>query len=485
MAGHANVVVVVLDTTRWDDALNPSVAPTLTDLESAGTTATQAITPAPWTLPSHASMLTGTYPSNHGAHAAHERLDGRLPTLPELFGTAGYETLCISNNTWLSIESGFDRGFDTFKQMWQLVQSSTALSELVDVMAERRARAVGRKLLDGNPLANVANLVYRLAVRDRSDDGAARTTEWITDWLQDRERDEPFFLLTNYLEPHLEYRPPERLAEQFLPAAWGYEEAMAIPQEPWEYLAGDLSLSDGELRALRGLYRAEIAYLDEQLAALKRALVDAGEWEETVFVVTADHGENIGDHGLMDHQYCLYETLIHVPLVVHGGAFTDGEDVTDLVSLVDLAPTLLDAAGIDAPEARDGFQGRSFHPEADSDPREFTVSEYMAPQPSMEALEHHVGDIPTEVRRYDRSLRSIRTGSHKLVRGSDGTVELYDLGADPRESTDVAAANPQLVDRLTDTLDEWLEEFEQADVDGSVTLDADRKAQLEELGYIR
>ena len=259
MAGHANVVVVVLDTTRWDDALNPSVAPTLTDLESAGTTATQAITPAPWTLPSHASMLTGTYPSNHGAHAAHERLDGRLPTLPELFGTAGYETLCVSNNTWLSIESGFDRGFDTFRQMWQLVQSSTAMGELVEVTEEGRAKAVGRKLLEGNPAANAANVLYRLLVRERSDDGASRTTEWIEQWLADRDRDEPFFLFTNYLEPHLEYRPPERLAEQFLPVEFSYQEAMEIPQEPWEYLAGHVRLTDAELRALRARSSASVS----------------------------------------------------------------------------------------------------------------------------------------------------------------------------------------------------------------------------------
>jgi arylsulfatase A-like enzyme len=485
MAGDANVVVVVMDTTRWDDAMDPSVAPTLTELGADGTAFRETISPAPWTLPAHASMVTGTYPSKHGAHAAHERLDDSLPTLPELFQDAGYETACVSNNTWLSIESGFDRGFDTFRQMWQLVQSSTAMGELVEVTEEGRAKAVGRKLLEGNPAANAANVLYRLLVRERSDDGASRTTEWIEQWLADRDRDEPFFLFTNYLEPHLEYRPPERLAEQFLPVEFSYQEAMEIPQEPWEYLAGHVRLTDAELRALRALYRAEIAYLDEQLAALKEALVQAGEWEDTILVITADHGENIGDHGMMDHQYCLYETLVHVPLVVHGGAFTDGGEVSDLVSLVDLAPTLLDAAGIDAPAARAGFQGRSFHPDAGSPPREFLVSEYMAPQPSMEALEHHVGALPDDIDRFDRSLRALRTDEHKLVRGSDGTIELYDLAADPHESTDVAAANPALVDSLTDTLDEWLDGFERADVDRSVELDADRKEHLEELGYIR
>ena len=484
MAGHVNVVLVVMDTTRVDDGLDPSVAPTLTTIGTEGTTVQTAISAAPWTLPAHASMLTGTYPSKHGAHADHERLDDSLPVLPELFGEAGYETVCVSNNTWLSIESGFERGFDEFKQMWQLFQSPTALGELVDVTEEGRLTAVGRKLLDGNPVANAANVLYRLLVRERTDDGADRSTEWIAEWLTERDADQPFFLLANYLEPHLEYDPPERLTSEFLPESHSYEAAMEIPQEPWEFLAGHVTLDDDELRALQGLYRAEIAYLDEQLAGLKRALIEADEWENTVFVVTADHGENIGDHGLMDHQYCLYDSLVHVPLVIHGGAF-DGADVTDPVSLVDLAPTLLDEAGIDAPEARGEFQGRSFHPTADTRPREFAVSEYMAPQPSMEALQHHVEDLPDHVYRFDRSLRAIRTKDHKLVRGSDGTRELYDLQTDPGETTDISQSEGEVVERLSTTLDQWLDSFERAEVTESVSIDGERKEQLEELGYIR
>jgi len=485
MAEHPNVVLVVMDTTRADDGFDATVAPTLAELGEAGTNVRQAISPAPWTLPSHASMLTGTYPSKHGAHAGHERLGDSPTLLSECFSDAGYETACVSNNTWLSTESGFGRGFDSFQQMWQLVQSGTALGELVEVTEQRRLAAVARRLFDGNPIANAANLLYRLLVRERKDEGAARTKSWITEWLAERDDEQPFFLLANYLEPHLEYRPPRRLAERHLPESHTYEEAMAVPQQPWRHLAGHQSLSDEDLRALRGLYRAEIAYLDEHLAALKQALVDATEWEETVIVVTADHGENVGDHGLMDHQYCLYDTLVHVPMVVHGGAFTDGSDVTGLVSLVDLAPTLLDAADIEAPGARTQFQGHSFHPDTDRPPREFVVSEYLAPQPSMQALETHVGDLPEHVYEFDRSLRAIRTDEFKLIRGSDGTRELYDLTMDPAEQTDIAAANPDRVDALSDKLDTWLESFEHADAQDAVALSDDRKAQLEELGYIQ
>ena len=487
MASQPNVVLVVTDTTRADDAFDPRVGPTLADLGRTGTRATQAFSTAPWTLPSHGSLFTGTYPSKHGAHAEHERLDEDPPVLPELFADAGYETVGLSNNTWVSTEGGFARGFEQFQQMWQLVQSSAAIGEVDDVLEESRPRALLRAIFDGtgNPLVNAANVLYHFLARGRAEGGGERTTRWIDDWLTGRDEDRPFFLFANYLEPHLEYRPPERLADRHLPDDVSYEEAMEIPQEPWRYLAGEVELSDHELQILRELYRAEISLFDEHLADLKESLQAAGEWEDTLLVVVADHGENVGHHGMMDHQYCLYDSLLHVPLVLHGDAFTDGEELTDLVSVADIAPTLLDAANIDAPEARAEFQGQSFHPGAEPDPREFLVAEYMGPQPTMEALEQHVEELPEHVFELDRSLRAIRTEDWKFIRGSDGSTELYDLDADPTEGRNLAADRPEQVEALSERLDDWLDSFEAADSEEDVSLDPERKAQLEELGYLR
>ncbi|WP_121821735.1 sulfatase [Halostella salina] len=485
MGGGTNVVLVVADTTRYDDALRPDVAPTITDLRETGATYANAVAPAPWTLPSHGSLFTGQYPSKHGAHAGHERLDEGPPTLPELFRAAGYDTAGVSGNTWISREGGFARGFDEFHQTWQYVQADTAMGELVEVTEESRLRAVGRKLFDGNPLANAANAVYRTLVRDRGDEGAARATAWVEDWLADRERDDPFFLFANYLEPHLEYRPPKHLAERFLPDGMSYEAAMDVPQEPWEYLAGTVELTDRDFAALRALYRAEIAYLDEHLARLRRALVAAGEWDDTVFVLVGDHGENFGEHGLMDHQYCLYDTLLHVPLVVAGGAFDGRGEVDRLVSLVDVPATLLDAGGVDAPAARTEFQGRSFHPGSDADPHEHVFAEYLEPQPSMAALEEHVDDLPPHVYEYDRSLRAVRTADHKLIRGSDGSRELYHVADDPGEENDLTRSHPEQAERLEAVVDEWLASFDAADTDEAVDIDGARQQQLEQLGYLQ
>jgi arylsulfatase A-like enzyme len=489
-----NIVTVVMDTVRAREIVRldrrDTTFPAIDRLAREGTEYTQAFAAAPWTLPSHASLFTGTYPSKHGAHAGHKHLDDDLPTLAEVFSANGYETVAVSNNTWISEEFGFARGFETLYKTWQYLQRDTDLGSVARTSEGRATvRALAERLTDGNPVVNAANALYGKFLRKRSDDGARRTNEWISEWLSERERSRPYFLFANYLEPHLQYDPPQEIAERFLPSGTSYDEAMAIPQDAWGYIAGEVNLDEQDFEILRALYRAEIAYLDRRIGELRRLLEAAGEWENTIFVVTSDHGENIGEHGLMDHQYSLYDTLLHVPLIISGGAvgksaFSGGNKIDDLVQLTDLAPTLLDAAGIDAPMARTEFQGRSFHPLATTEPREFVVGEYMAPQPSMDALETRVGSLSSAISRYDRSLRAIRTEEDKLIRGSDGSREVYALSDDQAESYNISD-EPERADALGAELDAWLDSFEQAEASGPVSMTDSTQRRLEDLGYLQ
>jgi arylsulfatase A-like enzyme len=483
-----NIVVVVMDTAKFDAVSEVRTAgeTTLDRLATDGCEYTSAFANAPWSLPSHASLFTGTYTSKHGTHAGHMRLEDRLETLPGVFRREGYETVAVSNNTWISEEFGFGRGFEEFWKSWQYIQSGTDLGRIAQTKdGADRVRALARSLVDGNPVVNTVNAVYGRFLRRRHDDGAKRATEWIRTWLSERDDDRPFFLFVNYLEPHLEYTPPERFATQFLPAGVSYEAATEIPQDAFGYIAGTVDISEREFEILRALYLAEIAYLDHRIGELERALAEHDEWGDTLFVVTGDHGENIGDHGLMDHQYCLYDTLLHVPLILHGGRFTGRSDDHRLAQLVDLAPTLLDAADIDAPAFREQTQGRSLHPAAETDPRDRLFAEYLTPQPSMEALERRTGDLPDDVYGYDRSLRAIRTADWKLVRASDGSSELYDIENDPAESEDVSSSNRDVVGRLESELDAWLESFDHADHAGAVEMREETRKRLEDLGYLQ
>ncbi|MFC7076777.1 sulfatase [Haloarcula halophila] len=483
-----NVVIVVLDTARFDDARGTvggaPVMPALDRLASEGTECIRVSATAPWTLPSHASLFTGTYPSKHGAHAGHKRLTDDLPRLPSVLQTAGYETVAVSNNTWISGEFGFDIGFDTFYQTWQYIQSPTDLGRIARTRhGWEMYRSLARELLSGNLPVNVLNALYGRFGRKRTDSGAAQTNEFVRGWLRDRTDDAPFFLFVNYLEPHLEYRPPKSYTDRFLPADVSHDEAMSVPQDAWGYLAGDVELSAHEFDILRGLYQAELAYVDDRLQELLTTL-DTATDRETFVVVTSDHGENIGDHGLMDHQYSLHETLLHVPLVMSGGPFTGTGEVSRPVQLVDLAPTILDTVGVDAPALRTETQGLSFHPDAD-DRRDYVIAEYLAPQPSMDALEKRVDAVPSEVRRYNRSLRSISVDGRKLIRGSDGSRWLYDLTDDPDECTDVSDTHPSVASTLEQQLETWLDSFDHATNRDGPDIGASTRQRLEELGYLQ
>jgi len=199
----------------------------------------------------------------------------------------------------------------------------------------------------------------------------------------------------------------------------------------------------------------------------------------------SDHGENIGEHGFLGHQYSLYDTVLQVPLVVHGGEFSSTHVRTDrLVQTADLAPTLLDVAGIDAPELREASQALSFHPSEGTDPRSQVIAEYMRPQPPIEVLEEKFDHIPKQLYEYQRRLRAVRTDSYKYVRASDGTEWLYDVRGDPEERHDISAANPRRTAELAAALDEWLGSFDEAEADGSVDVSDATEDRLADLGYL-
>jgi arylsulfatase A-like enzyme len=175
--------------------------------------------------------------------------------------------------------------------------------------------------------------------------------------------------------------------------------------------------------------------------------------------------------------------LLHVPLFIRGGPFEDTE-INDLVQLLDLPPTILDVLDIEAPEAREQFQGISFHPDSDKT-REYAIAEYMAPQPTMDALKRRVGNLPDHVRAYNRSLRAIRTHHHKYIRGSDGSQELYDITADPAETANLADTHTDTVANLDATLNDWVESFEHAEPSSEVDMTDSAKNRLEDLGYLQ
>jgi arylsulfatase A-like enzyme len=480
---NSNVLLIVFDTARqttFRRLLDDGELSAIERIADEGVQFTSASANGAWTLPTHASMFTGKRVSRHGAHAGSKSFDPTGRTLAEVLSSTGYRTLGISGNAWISPEFGFDRGFDTLSMKWDYFWGGADLSP---VSAATGTRAKVKKLLEqidpGNAPTTVLNSLYAKFLSNRRDDGAENITRRTTNWFRKQGRDsEPFFFFINYLEPHLEYDPVPEYRERFAPGVTE-DRIDEINQDPWEYIGGKSAVTEEDFEILGALYEAEIAYLDEKIGRLYDSLDQSGLLEDTAIIIIGDHGENIGDHGLMDHQYCLYETLLNVPLLIRPPGGRGGETIETPVEARDVFPTVLELADAVHPDDAEISENDLLT----SPGREYVIGEYRAPQPSMESIASQLGSVPRQMRKYDRALRSIRADRWKLIEGSDGSVELYDLAADPDETTDRSDERTETVTELSALLDEEdiptspesREEVEMAETS---------RERLEDLGYI-
>lgn len=478
-----NIVLIVMDTARAD-VVQPlseqTPMPKLAEFAQRGTTFTSVHTNAPWTLPSHGTLFTGQYPSVHQAHANRKTFD-HDPTLAQRLQDQGYNTIAISNNTWIGEEFGFDRGFEEFLSTWQVFQEGVDFSDVARTEQSllNQLRGVARKF-SGNPLKNVVNLLYGRFVRKRNDDGAKRTNDFVAEnldtWLADR----PLFLFVNYLEPHLEYRPPDQFAREYLPENVSVDQAHEINQDAWGYITGDIDMTDRDFEILRSLYEAELAYLDKRIAELHELFVESDAADETIFIITGDHGENIGDYGLMDHQYSLHQSLLDVPLVIFGPKFDAEKMVERPVQLADIFPTVLDIANIPIP---DTLPGQSIVEQKAIPDNRPLFAEYLAPQPEIETLLDQY-DCQNDVWKYDRRLRSIYKDGWRYVRGSDGSEWLFDTVRCEGEVKNRVDEAPAVREDLEQRLDLWVDTLPSVRDDDTV-ISPSTEQRLEDLGYLQ
>ncbi len=484
-----NILLIVMDTARAQQfscyGYEHETTPTVDRLAGEGTVFGNAIATSPWTLPSHASIFTGTYPSRHGAHASHMYLDPEYRTLAEVLSRAGYQTLGLSNNFWLSETFGMHRGFGRFLKTWQVIQASTDTTRINEILKStrglKRLTELFKAMQEGNFWVNSINGIYGKFLFKRYDDGARRTNGIIRKWLQaDWDRQGPFFIFVNYFEPHLKYWPPKEFRTRFLtgdPAR-----IRRVNQNPWRYISGVVDMSEEDFDVLRALYDGEICYLDMRIRETVNLLESMGILDDTVIIITSDHGDNIGEHGLMDHQYNLYDTVLRVPLVVRfPGEFEKGKRDQRQVQLVDLLPTLLDLLELWDEELREQIQGRSLLERWED---RFAVSEYISPIPTMEALKRRVPESTDVIYKYNRGLCSIRTQRFKLIHATDGNHEFYDLRQDPDELNNRYAESPEELRPLEELLTRWLASFRAKEKREAPELDEDIKKRLEGLGYL-
>ena len=381
-----------------------NTTPTLDALATRGVTFDRAIAPTPWTLPSHATFFTGLEPHEHAA-SADLPLGEEFRTVAEALGDGGYATGGFVANLEFTLEgTGIAQGFHRYRD--EPLSASRFLASLPFVAWP--FNVARRWTGDRTEL-----------VRKRADEINQEFLEWLDGPVAD---DRPFFAFLNYFDVHNDYEPQAPFDTLFSPAGDLY-----WISGPWNN-AG--RYSDAELEQLRTAYDEAFAYLDFEIGNLLAELEQRGRLENTVIIVTSDHGEHFGEHDLLVHLNSLYMPLLHVPLVVvhPAGGIPAGHRVGATVALSDLAATILELSKVD----------------------ESLPGESLARFWRGEGIEEPVlTRVDYGMQRW--TMRGIVDGTWNYIRNYAGPVpeELYDLSVDPWETRNLANdADPSVQDLL-------------------------------------
>ena len=465
-----NVIFIMMDATRPDHlscyGATRHTSPNIDALARAGALFENCFAAGVWTPPSHGSMFTGKYPSHCGVVGKHQTLDRSHLTMAEFLHAQGYHTGAVGS-AWVSSLHGFDRGFEDFVEQWRRP-------------TWRNLRFFGDR---------VAHKAYDKITRS-SDGGDYAGLQWFKRWISRMQHRGPFFGFLRFLSAHAPYAPPPRFKRQFEPSLTQADDMGKLrflaDRGRFSYIVGKLEVSAREWEILKAWYDACIAYIDSLIGQLVEWLDRRRLLDSTLIIVTADHGEHFGEHGLADHQYCIYDTLLRVPLIVAGPReiVPSGTRVQSLVSLVDLFPSLARMIGAQGSLPPD-LDGQSFFPFGSVPPRETICAEYGPPY-NLKALEQLSSDFP--LAQFDRAFKTIHTLTHKYVLISDGSRMLYDLAADPGELANSAAQFPELADRMHEQLCATLGGFTMPDASEGKELSMEEEEQLaahlRSLGYL-
>jgi len=416
-----NVVLLVLDTLRADHLSIHGAAdgatPTLDTLGREGVRFEAAWSASSWTLPGVASIMTGHLPSVHGAGAERLSLDRRIPTLAQILRSHGYRTGGFVAGPWCKGEFGFDAGFDLYDDELEPTTGKIVLARVVN----RGARFLaGRQLLLG--AAGRAGLHYKRR--------AEAVNREVFAWL-DRLGSRPFFLFINYFDPHSPYDPPPG----YRPSTRGQVDGNV---DWWKHrhAAGEITLTDEDRRHLLALYAGEIRYLDREVGRLIGKLRELGVLDDTIVVVTSDHGEAFLEHGQLTHGETLYQEEVRVPLIVRfPRAVPTDLAVRTPVQSFDLFPTVLALLGIPAPSGIHAVSLVDRWAVEKSAPRRPVISQVFR-------------DRAWENPPPGPDIMALRDGSWKYILEATGRQELYRLDAESGEVRNLAEAQPDEVARL-------------------------------------
>ena len=404
-AGQPNVLLIIWDTVRGQSlsafGYERPTTPFLQTFAIEGARFDLAMSTAPWTLPAHGSMFTGHRPLRL-MQSIYRPIVDTFPILSEVLAANGYATGgFVANMAYTTAEHGLDRGFARYED-YKIGAGNIFLSS-----------RLGKVLSDMSTVRRITGYWEQLGRKN-----AAEVNRQFLDWAADQ-NGRPFFAFLNYFDAHQPYIPPEPYRSRFM-----RDSANSYHPHLFHIKAKDLTAQ--EIEWLRDNYDAAIAYLDDELKALTTELDRRGLLDNTIVIISSDHGEHLGDHKRVGHMNSLYRTLLQVPLVIRYPAKIQGGTVVgQAVSLRDLPQTVLELAGI-----RDtaGFPGASLTRFWSGNPADTVMTEPI------------LGELAT---RRGQGPFSLILGDYHYIawQGQDKPAELYNMRDDPWERT-----------KLTDTL---------------------------------
>lgn len=462
-----NIVWITLESTRFDHTSlserGKETTPNIKRIadDEGGCLFRNCFSHGVWTLASSASILTGTYPTRHGAGIDTDAIPASFVTLPELLGEAGYTTACLSPNAHLSSATGLDRGFDEFSWIGKsTLHRSVGIRTVVKYLARLRTHGAGY-----TPDTRRHGTGYMVT------DAAKR-------WLRGAEKDEPHFLYLHYGDPHHPYFPPrpyfhDAVSDYPLSTDEAAELALSHHSDLHQLIADGCPFTDTEWDVLTELYDGGIRYVDSLVGSLFD-YVQSLSIGETVFVITSDHGELFGEDRLLSHIISVDDAVSHVPLVVHGLDAVHGY-TGDFVQHIDVATTLLESLGL----GHSQFQGVDLR-RAERE-QAFVQRGGDRCRQNLEKIAEHDPSFDTS-RFHQSTVTALRTSDFKYVSSDEGS-ELYRL---PDEMTDVSNEYPSRTADQEATVSEWLE-TEANPAEGERRQEGfseEMESQLRELGYL-
>jgi len=404
-----------------------------------------AFSAAEWSPPSHASIFTGKYPSFHRTLGKEVSLHSENTTLAEILSKNGYQTFGVTSNPLMSPASGFSKGFQKYFVLDAPYRSFRFIIEC--------------------PKDFIRTLIWGL------DWYTYRNIQTIKKLLSKRDKSKPFFLFTNILTCHSPYDPPRPFKKLFCSSLkeprfymtevllknltgktgekicyndLSIEKLNYIASDPGQkdYIEKKISVSSEEWEVVKSWYDGAISYQDFRIGELIDFLHKEGLFDNTLLIITSDHGENFGEHGFASHQFCLYDSLIHVPLImVNPNTIPKNKRFTQIVSTIDIYSTILNVLNINYPQ--DDIQAKSLYPFKDR-----KIHDFICAESGESVTEINTGLFASAPRRpglkkFDKGHKCLRNESFKYILSSDQKEELYDIRIDPLEKINLIDNYPE------------------------------------------